>query len=135
MNKELLITGIPLIDRQHEEYARLVDQVFEAAERGRTRKKTVLLRTNAVIEYAIEHFDAEEALMLSEKYPKYEEHRAKHNIFRAKTDSFISMLENDIDLDEYMILLSKWLVKWFCDQVQNDDLKLASFIKSKQRST
>jgi hemerythrin len=87
------------------------------------------METREVVKYAMEHFDAEEALMRSRKYPAYEEHLAKHNVFRDWTDTLATELEGETDLDEYTIRLSKWLIEWFCDQVLTDDRKLAAFLK------
>lgn len=133
IDRHLLITGIPLIDRQHEEYADLVDRLFELARHGKVERQTLLTERNAVIRYAMEHFDAEEQLMLSERYPAYEAHRAKHSVFRDWTDTLASDLEGDVDFDDYARDLSKWLIAWFCNQVQTDDLKLALFLKSMPR--
>ena len=131
IDKKLLITGVPRIDHQHEKYAILVDEVFELANHGNVSKEDVLSKTKDVLEYAMEHFDDEESLMLAENYPAYEEHRAKHDIFRQKTDALPSSFDEDMDLEEHMITLSMWLIEWFCDQVQTDDLKLAEFIRNK----
>ena len=129
IDRQLLITGIPLIDRQHEEYADLVDRLFELAMRGNVARETLFRERCAVMKYAIEHFDAEEQLMRAEKYPAYENHRAKHAIFRDWTDTWSSDFEGEVDLDEYTMSLSRWLIEWFCDQVQTDDLKMAVFLK------
>ena len=131
MDRKRLITGIPLIDRQHEAYADLVDRLFDLARGGNVTKQSLFRERCAVIQYAMEHFDAEEQLMRSENYPAYEAHRTKHDIFREWTDTLASDLEDDVDLDEYTKNLSKWLVSWFCDQVQTDDSKLAAFLRKK----
>jgi len=129
IDRQLLITGIPLIDRQHDEYADLVDRLFEVAMRGNVARETLFRERSAVIKYAIEHFDAEEQLMRAEKYPAYEKHRAKHAIFRDWTDTLSADFEGEVDLDDYTLSLSRWLIEWFCDQVQTDDLKMAVFLK------
>ena len=129
INRLSLMTGIPLIDKQHAEYADLVDQCFELALHGNVSKQDLFKEIRAVIKYAVEHFDAEEFLMRSKKYPAYAEHLSKHNIFRDKMDVLFSDIEEDVDLDEYTIRLSKWLIEWFYEQVQTDDMKLAVFLK------
>ncbi len=129
-DKRFPVMGIPLLDKQHTEYADLVDRLFKLAERGSVSRETLSRETNAVIKYAGEHFDTEEYLMRSQKYPAYAEHLSKHNTFRDWTDTLILDLEGDIDLDGYTITLSKWLIEWFYDQVQTDDQKLAVFLKN-----
>jgi hemerythrin len=129
IDRQLLMTGIPLIDKQHEEYANLVDQLFGLITRKKVTREALSKEIDAVIKYAVEHFDAEEFLMRSQKYPAYAEHLAKHNIFRDKMDSLPLDMQEDISLDEYAITLNKWLIQWFYDQVQIDDRKLAVFLK------
>lgn len=131
MNRQLLITGIPLIDRQHEAYADLVDRLFDMARGGNVTRPALFEARCDVIRYAMEHFDAEEQLMRSNQYPAYEAHLAKHNIFREWTDTLTADLEGDVDLDEYTRDLSQWLVSWFCNQVQTDDRALAFFLRSR----
>lgn len=133
MNRELLSTGIPLIDRQHEAYADLVDRLFDLARSGGVTRQALFEARRAVIRYAMEHFDAEEQLMRAEKYPAYEAHRAKHNVFREWTDTLTADLEGDVDLEAYTRDLSQWLVTWFCSQVQADDRALAAFLRSRGR--
>src|ERR1035437_6169818 len=106
IDRRFLITGIPIIDKQHREYADLADRLFELAARGNVDRQTLSRETSAVVKYAVEHFDTEEYLMRSEKYPAYAEHRAKHNTFRDRTDTLVLGLEGDVDLDEYTITLS-----------------------------
>lgn len=131
IDRHRLMTGIPLIDRQHEAYADLVDRLFDLARQGHVEPQALFRERRAVIQYAMEHFDAEEQLMRAENYPAYEAHRAKHDIFREWTDTLASDLEGDVDLDDYARSLSKWLIDWFCDQVQTDDRRLADFLKMK----
>ena len=132
IDRQRIRTGIPLIDNQHEAYADLVDTFFAMAMRGNVPKSTLSHEIGKILNYALEHFDAEEHIMLQQKYPAYAEHRAKHTVFRDKSDTLIADSERAHDLDAYTMTLSKWLIEWFCDQVQNDDRKLAAFLSSKQ---
>ncbi len=128
-DRRLLITGIPLIDRQHAEYANLVESLFAQAMRGGVSRRELSGAMDAVLKYAMEHFDAEELVMLEHQYPAYAEHRAKHNIFRDRTDSLSAGMKDLTDMDTFTVQMSRWLIEWFCDQVQTDDRKLAAFLK------
>ncbi|MDD4101022.1 MAG: hemerythrin domain-containing protein, partial [Kiritimatiellae bacterium] len=128
IDRAMLSTGIPLIDRQHAEYADLVDKLFAMAHKGGVNRQILSVEVDAVIKYAVEHFDAEECLMRSENYPAFAEHSGKHNVFRVKTDSLVAEWADGLDTDAFTIRLSRWLIEWFCDQVQNDDRKLAIFL-------
>jgi hemerythrin len=129
IDKKLLITGIPLIDKQHQAYAELVDRFFELATNGHVARQTLVAEISAVIKYAVEHFDAEEFIMRIINYPAYDEHRAKHNLFRARADTLPSELAVAEDLDLYIVTLCKWLIEWLVNQVQDDDMKLADFLR------
>lgn len=123
-------TGIPVIDKQHEEYADLVDRFFRMALHGNVDRRKLSKEMGKVLTYAVEHFDSEEQLMFSLNYPQYEEHRAQHDAFRLQTDSWVVEVNSAQDINAITLPLSKFLVNWFCEHVQRDDLKLANFIKS-----
>ena len=66
--------------------------------------------------------------------PLYEEHLNNHNVFRDKIDGFISEMDSeDMNVDDYVYNLNKWLIDWFKIQVLNDDVKLANFLKQKSK--
>jgi hemerythrin len=132
IDKKDLITGIPLIDQQHEKYAELVNRVFNEATHEGMSRETLEREVDNVVSYAVEHFDAEEYLMRSSKYPHYEEHRMKHNEFREQTSTLVEDMGEDLVVDMYIAHLSRWLVEWFCTQVENDDRKLAAFLQKKK---
>lgn len=128
------ITGIPLIDEQHKHYVELVNKLIINYNNGGMGKDAINSYTKEIFDYAVEHFDAEEYLMRSANYPLYEEHLAKHNIFRDKVDEFVAEIDEEgIDIDEYVYNLNKWLISWFKIQVLDDDVKLAKFLKQKNR--
>ena len=128
---QLFHTGIPLIDDQHAQYLNLVDQVFALIQRSHIEQSTVDASLKRVLTYALEHFDAEEALMISTRYPGYEKHRAKHDEFRAKADQLCAMSKEDIAPDDQLIRLEKWLVIWFCEQTLVYDKGIAAFLKKR----
>lgn len=132
IDKKDLITGIPLIDEQHEKYAELVDRVFNEAMSEGLKRATLETEVDNVVAYAVEHFDAEECLMRSVDYPHYEEHVAKHNKFRDATSTMVEDMGKELVVDSYMAHLSRWLVEWFCSQVETDDRKLAAFLRKRE---
>jgi hemerythrin len=134
IDTQLLLTGIPLIDKQHKAYAALVNRLFAMAERGDVDRKTLSLEIDEVLKYAFEHFDAEEYIMQSEKYPHLEEHRIKHNDFREISDALCLPPDSGVDIESHLNTLTKWLIEWFCGQVQIDDQKLAAFLIRKSRA-
>ena len=129
LDHTLLRTGIPLIDRQHEAYAQLVDRVFALCAEKQVGRDTLAAAVDQTLSYALEHFDCEEQLMRSEKYPKYSDHVIKHNTFREQADDFAAELAAEPLADDFTIRLSEQLVDWFCDHVQGEDRQLAAFLR------
>ena len=123
-----LKTGVLLIDRQHEAYFKLVEEFLALVEGGDVDRTQLDTEVNKIVEYAVEHLDAEEHLMRSSNYPAYEVHLAKHNIFRNKLDGFTSELKTEVPMGPFLKRLSKWLVAWFTIQILVDDQQLAAFL-------
>jgi len=128
-------TGISLIDNQHEHYLCLVDDMFALCEEPKVEQAAVEDGLTRVLAYAIEHFDAEEALMLSTQYPGYETHRMKHNEFRDEADRLHDICKKDIDPEDLVIRLTKWLVEWIYEQVLTHDKALAAFLKKQRQES
>jgi len=129
IDRQLFRTNIPLIDNQHEEYLKLVDDLFKLCERPHVEQATIDASLKKVLAYAVEHFDAEESLMLSTRYHDYEIHRTKHDEFRDQFDRLSAMSNEAIAPDDQLIQLTKWLVEWFCQQTQVHDRRLAGYLK------
>jgi hemerythrin len=132
IDHELFRTGVPMIDRQHEAYLELVERVFQLCAETRVDRARLAEEVNGALRYAVEHFDTEEGLMRSVQYPLYHQHVAKHNGFRAKVDLYAADVEDArVSTADLTVRLAKWLVDWFTAQVQDDDLRLATFLKRK----
>jgi len=130
-SEEYLI-GIPSIDKQHKHYIELINKLLVAHDAGNMTKSELVDYVNSIIAYGLEHLDTEEFLMRSEKYPFYEEHLAKHNVFRDKMDKFLEEIETqDVDINEYINRLCDCLIMWFKTELLRDDIVLAQFLKDK----
>jgi hemerythrin len=129
IDHESYYTGIPLIDNQHEQYLRLVEDLFASCERSDFDQKIVDGGLTIAFAYAIEHFDAEEALMVSTGYRGYETHRKKHNEFRDEVDRVSAVSKEGIDPEDQLMHMTKWLLEWFLEQTLLHDTALAAFLK------
>ena len=129
IDRELFRTGVPLIDQQHEAYLDLAERVFQLCAEAQVDRARLATEVGAALTYAIEHFDTEEHLMRSVNYPLYKQHLAKHNLFRGRVDQFSAEVQAAELAPDFTARLAKWLVDWFAAQVQNDDLRLATYLK------
>jgi hemerythrin len=130
IDRQLFRTGIPIIDNQHEAYLDLLDDLFAAGQEALVDRTKVENAIKKAFAYGIEHFDAEEMLMLSLNYPGLQAHRKKHEEYREEVEriAFSSQFMPDHDL---LNEVNTWMIQWFCEQTQVYDKALAEFIKKR----
>ena len=133
IDRSLFETGIPVIDRQHDEYVDMVERLVLLCEKGGMDPEDIRSEVKKIVRYALEHFDDEEFLMRSVNYPAYDQHLKKHNEFRSRLDEFLKILKSGQIEDDYTMLLTRWLLGWLEQQVQTDDAKLAAFLKTEKK--
>ena len=133
IDRDPLKTGVPLIDMQHSAYFDLVERLFTLRQQAAVTRDRLAQELDKVLAYAVEHFDTEEHLMRSSGYPCYEEHFAKHSVFRDHMDQSLAELKSAIPTDACASHLTEWLVRWVSDQVLIDDVKLAEFLKAPKK--
>lgn len=68
--------------------------------------------------------------MRAEKYPHYDGHAARHNVFREEADDFAAELAEAPLAADFAIRLAEQLVDWFCEHVLVEDRRLAAFLKT-----
>lgn len=129
IDRELFRTGIPLIDNQHEKYLDLLDGLYELCRDAQVERERVDASLEELLNFAVEHFDAEEFLMLGTRYPHYDVHRAKHDEFRNEIDRLSSLGGETMTASHLLVQLTEWLLEWFCEQTQTHDRRLANYLR------
>jgi hemerythrin len=76
---ESLSVGIGIIDDQHRKLIERVDAFSEATERMDSRE--IENTINYLTGYVIQHFGAEELIMIRNGHPAFKEHRDEHSWF------------------------------------------------------
>ena len=126
------LVGIPAIDIQHKHYVDLINKLLEAHDKKDMDQASLVDYVNDINLYALEHLDTEELLMRAEKYPYYEKHLEKHDIFRNLLDGFIEELDSEeLDINDYVDRLCECLITWFKAELLKDDVFLAKYLKEK----
>ncbi len=122
------LIGIDKIDRQHKEFFAKAHRFYEnclAREGERDVQETLDFLRN----YAIEHFLAEEALMLEYEYPGIPEHQNLHAEFLAKylklSDEFSNLGSNQALADNITDMVQNWLI----DHIAEADRDYARYVK------
>lgn len=120
-------TGNYLVDTQHQELFRMVNDLHEAIVAG--RGKDVLNPTlDRLVNYTIKHFGAEEALMRSVGYPAFQVHRAKHIDLADKVKDLVGKYgRGELVVS---ITLSRFLADWLQHHILENDLALIQYVQA-----
>ena len=123
-----LLVGIPEIDGQHQELFRRLDALHEAIRGGRSREEVG--RTLAFLhDYAVQHFGAEEALMIDRGYPDLADHRAEHVAFVAELEALEGEYRRDGPTASLIIRVNTQLTGWLRSHIYRTDRALVSFLR------
>lgn len=134
LNKyDLPITGIALIDEQHRQYLALTERVLGLYNWSAATSAKMMKVLEELTVFVLEHFDAEEHLMQATAYPAYDEHVRKHDMFRSWLDRIQARFQNGSAGTDDIESIPKWLVVWFRNQVQTDDMRLADYLKNRNK--
>jgi hemerythrin-like metal-binding protein len=123
-----LETGIGLLDAQHMNLVRLINELGEAVEQG--RGQTVIDKVMEQLKlYASYHFTSEERLLRKYNYPDLEAHRQEHEEFSDEMEDF--SLDLRTGAPDVCSALHDYLRQWFVLHVQETDMRYALFLKEK----
>ena len=125
-----LLTGIGMIDSQHREYFRRVNQALASA--GSERLEEGFQEALAFVQvYALEHFDAEQDAMTFHAYPGYEGHLAQHQVFASRLDALAEALAAEGFRADVSQRLNALLVDWFVLHIRTEDRRLGDYLKGR----
>lgn len=125
---ESLRLGIKVLDEQHGRFIGYINDTWEALERGDGCEEFLHI-LNQLLDYALEHFSCEEALMREHGYPDYEAHKQRHSDTAGELFDFdLRLLANDRQESEAFL---RFLTDWLQHHIKVVDVELAAFLKSK----
>jgi hemerythrin len=121
-------TGQPLIDRQHQELFRLVNDLHGAIV-AHTDRGMIAPTLEKLIVYTIQHFHAEEALMSQVAYPDLFIHRKKHQDLTKRARE----IQEEYRAGRLVlsITLSSFLADWLRHHIKEDDMALVAYLRSR----
>jgi len=117
--------GIGIFDHEHREIVAAIIEVQAAVEAGRDRSVTgpLLLKLAHRTEA---HFQSEEAMMASSKYPGAKLHAMKHQRLLEQLSAFLARYSRDNStLDRYSL---NFLRDWCNTHIQSDDLNFGRWL-------
>ena len=126
---EDLATGVEFIDGQHKELFKRTNDLLEACMRGEG-VDAVVATIAFLMQYVVEHFNAEEEVMRRAKYAGYNEHLRLHREFRQTVERF----GNDIVRDgrvgsDTVVKMNRMIVGWLNHHIRVVDKAMAAEIR------
>lgn len=128
-NTENLITGIDIIDEQHQALFKLINNLDEIRESKESFNRALL----ELQIYVSSHFKTEEEYMRYMSYPDFSNHKDCHDKFIEDYKSLLKKLssaENSMDLASEFI---EFVETWIKEHYTNVDVKMAEYINSKSK--
>jgi hemerythrin len=124
--------GIPLIDCQHQELIRLVNELYKACLEGDgVGKEYFKVAVKAAVDYVKFHFSAEEKLLENVDYPQIIVHKKQHEEFAMKILAEVKNFEEGKKFvpNAYVRFLRDWILS----HIAVMDRKYAEYILSLKR--
>ena len=129
---DTLLTGVAMIDTQHKEYFRRVNQALASAETD--DEAGCLKELQFVQEYALDHFDAEQNVTTFHEYPGYEGHLTQHQTFASRLDALAEALSSEGFRTDVGRRLNALLVEWCVRHIRTEDQRLGKYLKDRPRA-
>ncbi len=119
-----LALGHDEIDSQHQELYRRAGKLVDAMAQGGDRELVARL-FDFLGTYVVDHFAAEERLMVETQFPGYNVHRAAHERFIRDYHSLRKLHEESGASAAVAIKASTWLSEWLRSHIGKTDQLLA----------
>lgn len=129
--KQVYSSNFEILDNQHKKIIRIVNELNSACQHMHDRAEILELLKEMDF-YALDHFSEEEFYMKKYNYPEYNQHYLTHQYFKKKyraiRENFIYEKTDTV----YTIALHLLAImdKWLKNHLDNEDYKLALFLKN-----
>lgn len=124
-----LAIGIGIIDDQHKKLIERIAAFSTAVDSGDKLKMEDTV--NYLIGYAIQHFGAEELIMIRNCYDQFNEHRDEHSWFIKEVFAAHKKLACGEGLTrDDAVALRNMLVEWALDHISVKDKRIAETLNS-----
>ena len=125
-----LSVGVDLIDNQHKELFKRIDDFYDSMKNGRG-KEEVLKMLQFMLDYTVKHFTAEEGIQRNVAYPRYPDHKKIHDAFiKDIRDMKTDMEKNGVTVASSS-LVGMTLSNWLISHINVEDKKLAAYIRER----
>ncbi len=120
--------GVEEMDRQHKKLLAMINRLVEE-QHTLTDPKTIAELLDGMVDYAQEHFRAEEYLMAEYDYDRKDWQEKQHREFLDNTLSFMSAA--DVGPNILSVALLDFLSSWLINHILTEDMQYKEFFRSK----
>ena len=124
-----LETGHPLIDSQHKELIKTVNELFNECTRGNAADQISKI-VDFLVSYTKRHFSEEEALQRQSGYPDYQNHCQLHANFVKTMMELTTELKQSGPTPTIINKLIRGVGDWLVNHIQQQDTKVAAHAKA-----
>ena len=116
------------MDEQHKKLIAIINKLFKSFKEGNAQNilSDIL---QEMIDYSNFHLNSEEKLLFKYDYPHKEEHEAKHQSFRNKTEELKELLKKGSEDAHYELI--EYLKNWWTNHILVEDMKYSKFLSDK----
>lgn len=125
-----LSTGIGLIDDQHKELFKRVNDLLFAMKQGKGKDQLAGL-LGFLSDYVVTHFGTEEKFMQDHDYPEAPAHKTEHTSFVRNFTDLRKKFDQEGPGSLLAIESQRLLVDWWYNHIAKSDKALGVFLKSK----
>ncbi len=123
-----MTTGMPDLDKQHQEIIRRINELHELMQQGRGKTELSNL-LKYLLDYTADHFAKEEACMAKYGCPAAAGNMQAHRRFVEKVQHFQERLEREGASSELVISLRQDLADWLSSHICKTDVQLKDSIR------
>jgi len=124
------LLGNEKIDIQHRELFDFANALIRSCDEGVDKEKlkeTLLFLVN----YAVLHFDDEEALQIECKYPEYKAHKKMHDDFKVVVLDLVNRFSESGSSVELGNDVKKIIIMWLINHIMQEDKKIGEYLESR----
>ena len=122
-----LETGYEALDSQHRRLFDLANGIELAVEQHHEDSEAAIDAVYGLMDYVLEHFQNEEAIMAEYRYPDAEQHKALHVGLGAETMTIAARCMSGETLTP--LELAPFVRNWLYDHIRVHDMRLVAFIR------
>lgn len=122
--------GVAEIDKQHQHFFEIANDVMEIAEKKDVPLGGLLFKVTNLSNYAVYHLLTEENIFARYHYPDSMEHIAAHDAYREKMKGFVVDVEKaGVDTQNLALKIAEFAGDWLMNHILVMDKKYEAFMR------